>query len=77
LTGGAAKRDIMFLVADKGMEQVVSGFLGREQCHRSLGCAQFAFDPREDMIVSPTNRGCSSMLEGCCNPMKLTTGGLW
>jgi hypothetical protein len=49
----AAKRDIVFLVADKGMEQVVSGFLGRQQFHQSLGCAQFTFNPRGDLIVSP------------------------
>lgn len=54
MTEEAAKRDIVFLVADKGMEQVVTGFLGRERCHLSLGCAAFTFHPRADLIVSPT-----------------------
>lgn len=48
------KRDIVFLLADKGMEQVVAGFLTRERCHLSLGCAPFDFNPRTDIIVSPT-----------------------
>jgi hypothetical protein len=39
---------------DGGMEQVVTGFLGRQRFHRSLGCGPFGFDPREDIIVSPT-----------------------
>lgn len=49
-----AKRDIVFLLADNGMEQVVTGFLTRERCHLSLGCAAFDFNPRQDVIVSPT-----------------------
>lgn len=48
------KRDVIFLLADGGMEQVVRGFLGREQCHRSLGCAKFSFDPDLDLRVAPT-----------------------
>lgn len=48
------KRDIVFLLADKGMEQVITGFLGRRRFHQSLGCGQFSFDPRLDLIVSPT-----------------------
>lgn len=48
------KRDIIFLLADGGMEQVVKGFLAREQCHRSLGCATFHFDPDLDIRVAPT-----------------------
>jgi len=49
-----AKRDIVFLLADKGMELVITGFLGRPRFHRSLGCGEFAFNPRLDIIVSPT-----------------------
>jgi hypothetical protein len=44
----------VFLLADKGMEQVITGFLGREYFHRSLGCARFSFNPSSDLIVSPT-----------------------
>ncbi|HUZ54265.1 MAG TPA: hypothetical protein VMU94_17280 [Streptosporangiaceae bacterium] len=51
MTVEAAKRDIVFLLADQAMEQVVLGFLGRQQFHRSLGCAKFTFNPR-DIIVS-------------------------
>jgi hypothetical protein len=54
LTADAGKRDIIFLLADGGMEQVLRGFLGREQFHRSLGCGMFAFDPARDVIVAPT-----------------------
>lgn len=49
-----AKRDIVFLLADKGMELVITGFLGRPRFHRSLRCGEFAFNPRLDVIVSPT-----------------------
>jgi hypothetical protein len=54
LTSTPPKRDIIFLLADGGMEQVVRGFVGRQQFHRSLGCGRFSFDPREDIIVAPT-----------------------
>ena len=47
-------RDIIFLLADGGMEQVLRGFLGRDQFHRSLGCEKFEFDPALDVIVAPT-----------------------
>lgn len=50
----AVKRDIVFLLADNGMEQVITGFLGRERFHESLGCGRFAFNPQLDVIVSPT-----------------------
>lgn len=50
----AGKRDVFFLLADGGMEQVVKGFLGRERSHRSLGCAKFGFDPDLDIRVAPT-----------------------
>jgi hypothetical protein len=48
------KRDVVFLLADGGMEQLLLGFLGRPQFHRSLGCSPFAFDPREDVFVAQT-----------------------
>ncbi|GGK89286.1 hypothetical protein Sme01_49550 [Sphaerisporangium melleum] len=48
------KRDVVFLVADAGMEQMLRGFLGRPQVHRSVRCGPFAFDPREDLFVAPT-----------------------
>lgn len=54
MTAYAGKRDVIFLLADGGMEQVLRGFLGREQFHRSLGCGMFAFDPARDVIVAPT-----------------------
>ena len=47
-------RDIMLILADGGMEQVLRGFLGRDQFHRSLGCGKFGFDPALDVIVAPT-----------------------
>lgn len=53
MTGQTPTRDIVFLLADKGMEQVIKGFLGRDQFHQSLGCAPFEFDSRSDIIVSP------------------------
>ncbi|MEV5411512.1 hypothetical protein AB0K60_22075 [Thermopolyspora sp. NPDC052614] len=51
---GPAKRDVVFLLADAGMEQMLLGFLGRPRFHLSLGCAPFAFDPREDVFVAQT-----------------------
>lgn len=54
MTVGAGERDIIFLLADGGIEQVLGGFLGREQFHRSLGCGVFVFDPARDVIVAPT-----------------------
>src|SRR5215472_8304852 len=47
-------RDIIFLLADGGMEQVLRGFLGRDHFYRSLGCGKFEFDPAQDVIVAPT-----------------------
>lgn len=44
----------MFLLADGGMEQVLRGFLCRDQFHRSLSCGKFDFDPVQDVIVAPT-----------------------
>lgn len=48
----AARRDCVFLVADKNMEAMVQGFLLREAFHLSLGCGAFNFDPREDLFVA-------------------------
>lgn len=47
-------RDVIFLLADGGMEQVLLGFLGRDQFHRSLGCGKFEFDQAQDVMVAPT-----------------------
>jgi hypothetical protein len=52
----AGKRDVIFLLADGGMEQVIRGFLGRDQCHRSLNCGPFEFDPALDISVAPAGR---------------------
>lgn len=54
MTTSADLRDVIFLLADGGMEQVLRGFLGRDQFHRSLGCGKFEFDPAQDVIVAPT-----------------------
>lgn len=40
-------RDVIFLVADGSIEQMLLGFLGRPQFHRSLGCGQFGFAPSD------------------------------
>lgn len=50
------KRDVVFLVADAAMEQMLRGFLGRQQAHRSLGCGPFEFSPARnvDLLVAPT-----------------------
>jgi len=45
------KRDVVFLVADGGMEQMLLGFLGRPQVHRSIRCGPFDFNPGEDLFV--------------------------
>lgn len=45
-------RDVIFLVADGSMEQLLRGFLGRPEFHRSLGCGRFGFDPDRDLIVA-------------------------
>jgi hypothetical protein len=50
----AAKRDLVFLVADNAMRQVMQGFLGREP-HRRLGCGEFTIDPDLEIRVEPTN----------------------
>lgn len=47
-------RDCIFLVADSTIQAMLKGFLGREGCHFSLGCAPFQFDAARDVIVDPT-----------------------
>ncbi|MEW9531730.1 hypothetical protein [Microbispora sp. NPDC049125] len=54
MTQPSPRRDVIFLVADAAMEQMLRGFLGRPQFHRSLRCGPFAFDPGADVIVAPT-----------------------
>lgn len=46
-------RECVFLVADETIAAMVRGFLGRDQFHQSLGCGQFDFDQRQDIIVDP------------------------
>lgn len=55
MSANLAKRDVVFLVADMGMEQMLRGFLGRPHAHLSLRCGKFSFDPAEDIFVAPTN----------------------
>jgi hypothetical protein len=50
----AAKRDIVFLVADNGIKQVLKGFLSREP-HKRIGCGKFDIDPELEIRVEPTN----------------------
>ena len=38
------KRPFVILVADSNMAAVFRGYFGRDQWHRSLGCASFEFD---------------------------------
>lgn len=54
-------RDCMFYVADMNMAETFKGFLTRQQCHQSLGCGQFAFDPLQDLARAAG----------------MTDGGLW
>jgi len=49
----AARRDVIFLVADNGMKHVLKGFLGREP-RRRLGCGEFGIDPEAEIRVEPT-----------------------
>jgi len=46
-------RDLLFLVTDGTMEQILLGFFGREQPHRSIGCGPIDLDlePDSDIIV--------------------------
>jgi hypothetical protein len=44
-------RDCIFLLADKNMEAVFTGFLTRERFYLSLGIRPFAFDQARDILV--------------------------
>ncbi|MYT21754.1 hypothetical protein GTW69_15885 [Streptomyces sp. SID7760] len=46
----AAKRELVFLVADSGMEAMIGSFLGRQDFHHKLGCAHFTFNPKTDIV---------------------------
>ncbi len=50
-----AKRDCVFLVADRTMAEVFRGFLGRDEFHRSLGSGAFEFDPSQDLVVESSD----------------------
>ncbi len=47
------KRPCVILVADSNMAAVFRGYFGRDQWHRSLGCAPFEFDAEtgQDLLV--------------------------
>ena len=45
-------RDCIFLLADKNMQAAFEGFFTRQEVHQSLGCGNFAFDPRLDIAVA-------------------------
>lgn len=45
-------RACFFIVADKNTEYAVRGFLERDAFHLSLGCGEFAFDARQDLLVA-------------------------
>jgi len=45
-------RPCVFLVADETMRETFDAFLSRNGKHFSLGCRNFAFDPKEDLIVA-------------------------
>lgn len=44
-TAPTAKRACVILVADGNMAATFRGYLSRDQWYRSMGCAQFEFDP--------------------------------
>jgi len=45
-------RDCFFLVADKTMEQVITGFAARDRFYLSLSCSSFELDPERDVRVA-------------------------
>lgn len=45
------KRPLVFLVADKAMQQMLEGFFTRDGFHHTLGCAPFAIDPRPNRDI--------------------------
>ncbi|MFE4961357.1 hypothetical protein [Streptomyces sp. NPDC056660] len=44
------KRELVFLVADKGMEAMIGAFFGRPDFHHKLSCAPFDFNPKTDIV---------------------------
>lgn len=48
-------RDLVILVADLQCEATLLGFFQRNQCHLSLGCGKFVFDPRQDLFRDTKN----------------------
>jgi hypothetical protein len=53
-------RDLVFVVADKAMQQMLESFFGRDQFHRRLGCGSFEIDPRpnHDVFVAAGQNDC-------------------
>jgi hypothetical protein len=47
-------RELVFVVADKAMQQLLEGFFGRERFHHALGCRPFEIDarPNRDVFVA-------------------------
>ncbi len=45
-------RDCLFLLADKNMEGMLKGFFARDAFHKILGCRNFDFDPKRDLLVA-------------------------
>jgi hypothetical protein len=45
-------RPVFFVVADKDMEQMFRGFLGRKNAHLSLGCGEFDVGT-SDLVAAP------------------------
>lgn len=48
-------RDLIILVPDLQCEATLVGFFGRDGFHHSLGCGQFVFDPRQDLLRESRN----------------------
>lgn len=44
-----SKRELIFFVADKGMEAMIGTFLGRKDFHHKFGCDRFEFNPKTDI----------------------------
>ncbi|MGW6013722.1 methylation-associated defense system protein MAD4 [Streptomyces sp. NPDC055210] len=44
------KRELVFLVADKGMQAMIGAFFERQDFHHRLGCARFDFNPKTDIV---------------------------
>lgn len=74
-------RDVVFLVADQTMQQILEGFFGRDQFHRSLDCDAFTIDAhvnRDVFTASGLNDpGCICVATSCCGstPGRIVT--LW